>query len=189
MKLVTTFSDGVEMAEEYDHATDALLVRKWKTKSTLGGDRDWEYEIGEAPVRAGAGAGAGAGGAGLVIAESSANPVVVPRDIGAGWEWRIRNLPYPKDVYLLSIDDDKQQIVVRTSNKKYFKRIDVPMLRREGVPLHPMFLSFDHSMNTLVIQYEKPPAIRAVDAARREERLAKAATAKEGDVSSDCRTQ
>jgi hypothetical protein len=35
---------------------------------------------------------------------------------------------------------------------RYFKRIDVPMLRREAVPLHPMFMSYDHSMNTLVIQ-------------------------------------
>ena len=92
-----------------------------------------------------------------------------------------------QDTYSLTIDDDKQQIVVRTTNKKYFKRIDVPALRREGLPLHPMFVSFDHSMNTLVIQYEKPPAIRALEAAKKEERRAKAASAKEGDV--DCKQQ
>ena len=26
-------------------------VRKWKIRTKLGGERDWEYEIGEAPVR------------------------------------------------------------------------------------------------------------------------------------------
>ena len=78
---------------------------------------------------------------GLMMVESSAQPSLVARDLGPRLEWRIRNLPYPKvgegvfpsvfhlvdgvapcaahqETYQLSIDDDKQQIVLRTSNKK-----------------------------------------------------------------------
>lgn len=70
---------------------------------------------------------------------------------------------------------------------RYFKRIDVPTLRREGLPLDGSLLAFDYAHNTVVILYAKPPPVLAMEAARREERRKKAATAKEGDV--DCKQQ
>ncbi len=53
-----------------------------------------------------------------LIVSSSLNPVFVSRDSKQFFEWRIRNIPYPIENYELSVDDEKQQIVLRTANKK-----------------------------------------------------------------------
>jgi hypothetical protein len=88
--------------------------------------------------------------------ESHTRGVALP--VHCSQQWLVGCLAAPRrrlaiqETYLLAIDDEKQQIVVRTTNKKYFKRLEVPMMRRQSLPLHPAFLSFDHSMNTLVIQ-------------------------------------
>lgn len=37
---------------------------------------------------------------------------------------------------------------------RYFKRIAVPTMMREGLPLHPKALSYDHSNNTLVVEVD-----------------------------------
>ena len=57
------------------------------------------------------------------------------KDTPERFEWRIRNLKYPKDVYNISIDHNTQEIVIRTSNKKYFKRFDIPDMKRLGLKL------------------------------------------------------
>ncbi|XP_048843756.1 protein DPCD isoform X2 [Brienomyrus brachyistius] len=46
-KVHYLFSDGKQMAEEYDMKTDELVVRKWRTKSKLGAQGPWEMEVGE----------------------------------------------------------------------------------------------------------------------------------------------
>ena len=43
----TTFSDQVEMVEEYEAQSDELVLRKWRPVSILGAKGKWEYEIGE----------------------------------------------------------------------------------------------------------------------------------------------
>ena len=89
----------------------------------LGGAGAWVYEIGDAPSGAGAAGSSGsagslsAGGAALISA-SSLTPIFAARDTTAAWEWRIRNLPYPKEVYSFDVDDPEQKIILRTSNKK-----------------------------------------------------------------------
>lgn len=45
-------------------------------------------------------------------------PIFTRKDTPQAFQWRIRNLPYPLPTYQVSIDDEKQQIVVRTTNKK-----------------------------------------------------------------------
>ena len=35
------------------------------------------------------------------------------------FEWRVRNLPYPKDVYIVDVDDASQEIIIKTTIKKY----------------------------------------------------------------------
>ena len=52
------------------------------------------------------------------------------KDTKQRFEWRIRNLPYPKETYIVEVDQQKQQIVLKTTNKKYYKRIDIPDLKR-----------------------------------------------------------
>ena len=60
----------------------------------------------------------------------------------------------------MTVDDDAQTIVLRTSNKKYFKRFPVPSLQRAGIALGSECLDFSHSNNTLVVTYEKPQAVK-----------------------------
>jgi hypothetical protein len=46
----------------------------------------------------------------------------------------VRNLPYPKEVYEISVDQEKNQVVIRTTNKKYFK---VKTLNPRPWTIHP----------------------------------------------------
>lgn len=65
-------------------------------------------------------------------------------------EWRIRNLPYPKDVYSITAEKDGT-ITIRTSNKKYFKKLEVPDLQRIGLKPQQDNITFTHSLKTLII--------------------------------------
>ncbi|XP_068111764.1 protein DPCD isoform X3 [Hyperolius riggenbachi] len=110
-KVHYLFSDGKEMVEEYDHKKHELLVRKWRQKSTLGAGGQWEIEVGEtqAPV------------VGVLqtdfLKENSSNPVFMRKDTKTSFQWRIRNLPYPKDVYSVTVNKTERCCIVRTSNK------------------------------------------------------------------------
>lgn len=133
------------------------------------------------------------------------------QDSEAAFVWRVRNIPYPADVYEFSVDAERQQIVLRTTNRKYFKRFDIPCLKRMGIPLDVTRLRHKHEHNTLVIQvraprrcapseltaaggaglcpgttqYIKPDEVRKAERQARES--AAAAPAREGDV--DCKQQ
>lgn len=65
------------------------------------------------------------------------------------FQWRVRNLPYPADVFQLSIDQDQRQVVIRTTIKKYFKRFHVPELDMLQLPMDPNRLQWHHANNTL----------------------------------------
>jgi hypothetical protein len=86
-------------------------VRRRRLASTLGAKNDWVYEIGLAPPIATTAA--------VAIVESSSNPQFSRKDTDTEFQFRIRNLPYSVDVYNISVDDNTQEIVVRTANKKY----------------------------------------------------------------------
>jgi len=34
----------------------------------------------------------------------------------------VRNLPWPAECYSFELDEQKQEVVIKTSNKKYYKR-------------------------------------------------------------------
>ncbi|XP_027786170.1 protein DPCD isoform X2 [Marmota marmota marmota] len=110
-KVHYLFPDGKEMAEEYDEKTSELLVRKWRVKSALGALSQWQLEVGEPALP-----GAGSLGPEL-IKESNANPIFMRKDTKTSFQWRIRNLPYPKDVYSVGVAQKERCIVVRTTNK------------------------------------------------------------------------
>ena len=116
-KLHYTYPDGSEMIEEYDASTNELQLRKIKHKREFGAS-DWVIEVGFEEEKFDPDT--------TTLALSSSNPIFLRKDSPSRFEWRIRNLKWPKDVYQLSIDHDKQQIVLRTTNKKYFKRINIP---------------------------------------------------------------
>lgn len=155
-KIHTTYADGYEMVEEFDERTDMLLVRKTRKASTLGGQGDWVYEVGQAPEAA-------FDPSSDLLKASASNPVFLRKDTPECFQWRVRNLPYKPEVYSVTVDHDKQQIVVRTSNKKYYKRIDVPDLQRLGLSLKDESLSWKHQHSTLIISYARPAEVTAAE--------------------------
>lgn len=64
------------------------------------GSGDWIYEVGTEEVKFDPETS--------TIKLSSTSPIFLRMDSKTRFEWRIRNLPWPKEVYQLSIDHDKQ---------------------------------------------------------------------------------
>mmetsp|Transcript_20837 Transcript_20837/g.48734 ORF Transcript_20837/g.48734 Transcript_20837/m.48734 type:complete len:287 (-) Transcript_20837:2-862(-) len=153
-KIHTTYPDGGEMVEEYDEKTDVLLVRKVRKPTRVGKEGEWVFEVGQAAE------GAFDPYSDLMRASSN-NPIFLRKDTPEHFQWRIRNLPYPTDVYSISVDHETQEIVVRTTNKKYYKRIQVPDLPRHNLKFKDELLSWKHQHSTLIISYAKPPEILA----------------------------
>ena len=81
----------------------------------------------------------------------------IRKDTDEEFQFRIRNLSYPSEVYIVEIDAENQVILVKTTNKKYYKKIDVPDLTREGIKLEKNSLTWVYKNNTLIISYKKPP--------------------------------
>lgn len=73
------------------------------------------------------------------------------KDTLEAFQWRVRNLPYPIDNYQLEVDPEKQEVVIRTVNKKYYKRFDVPDMKRMNIRLKKEGLSHTHKNDTLVV--------------------------------------
>ena len=143
----------------------------------LGGAGKWEFEVGE-PLRGSASAGGNSAG-GLTVA--STNPLFLRQDTRSAFQFRIRNLPYPLDTYTLTIEEEARNIVLRTTNKKYFKRFSIPDLDRMALPLEFEALSMAHANNTLIITYKKPKQVAVVEEVLRRKR-AGMKLAEEGDV-------
>eukprot|EP00441_Pelagodinium_beii_P041717 CAMPEP_0197627274 /NCGR_PEP_ID=MMETSP1338-20131121/5931_1 /TAXON_ID=43686 ORGANISM="Pelagodinium beii, Strain RCC1491" /NCGR_SAMPLE_ID=MMETSP1338 /ASSEMBLY_ACC=CAM_ASM_000754 /LENGTH=297 /DNA_ID=CAMNT_0043197957 /DNA_START=47 /DNA_END=940 /DNA_ORIENTATION=+ len=148
-KIHTTFPDGSEMVEEFDERTDVVVLRKTRKPTTLGGEAAWVFEVGQAPE-------APFDPHADLMRASQSNPIFLRKDTPEHFQWRVRNLVYPANVYSVSVDHEKQEVVVRTSNKKYYKRIQVPDLARIGLKLKDDLLTWKHQHNTLIISYNKP---------------------------------
>jgi len=155
-KIHFTFQDGTELVEEYDLKTNDLLIRKWRRKSKLGSTQAWEVEIGDNSLVDSKSALLSGS---KHLSESVSNPQCIRKDTSKAFQWRIRNLPYPLSTYSVTIDENGTTITVRTSNKKYFKKITVPDIERRKLKMDKKFLTFAHANNTLIIQYQKPQQV------------------------------
>jgi hypothetical protein len=156
-KVHTTFDDGSEMVEEFDLKTDELLVRMRRTKTVLRKDSEWEYLVGDPPRRFNADT--------TTLVESTANPAFTrSQDTPDAFVWRVRNLPYPKETYDVGVDQTDGKIVVKTKNKKFYKRFDVPELTVLGLVAESSALSWDWNYNTLIITYKKPKEVLVAEA-------------------------
>lgn len=172
-KIHYTFPDETEMVEEYDVSSGELLVRKWKKTSSVGREGKWEYEIGEDMRSVNLDV--------ENISESRGNPIFTRKDNSKAFQWRIRNLPYPLNVYSVTVDDNKQSITLRTSNKKYFKRFHISDMERAKLNLEQSEISIAHTNNTLIITYQKPSLILEQEKLVRQE-LVKMKSSRDGDV-------
>ncbi|KAH0956231.1 hypothetical protein HN011_004069 [Eciton burchellii] len=150
-KVHFLLKDGRELVEEYDMDTNVVISRVWKIKNHFGTFVDWEVEIGNLESKQNNLQTVG-------IQESSNSPFITTRLTKRSLEWRIRNLPYPIDVYSVIIEKD-DTITIRTSNKKYYKKLKIPDLERIGLKPEQENVSFMHQYNTLIITYKKPPVL------------------------------
>uniref|UniRef100_A0A1B6KUG0 Protein DPCD n=1 Tax=Graphocephala atropunctata TaxID=36148 RepID=A0A1B6KUG0_9HEMI len=156
------FPDAEEMAEEYSLETGVLLRRAWKRKSQIRGAGEWEVEIGDPEPHFGTLDDIG-------IKENSSAPYVTRRITKTNLEWRIRNLPYPVETYSVTAERDGKCLIVRTANKKYYKKLPIPELERVNLEPVQDNISFSHKFNTLIIVYKKPVQVIELEQCVQEE--------------------
>ncbi|XP_042545427.1 protein DPCD isoform X3 [Dipodomys spectabilis] len=113
-------------------------------------------------------------------------PIFMRKDTKMSFQWRIRNLPYPKDVYSVCVAPKERCIIVKTTNKKYYKKFSIPDLDRFQLPLDDSLLSFAHANCTLIISYQKPKEVMVAESELQKE-LKKVKTAHSSD--GNCKTQ
>ena len=78
--------------------------------------------------------------------ESGSNPILSRKDCEEAFVWRVRNLPYPKEVYSVTVDRESQEIVIRTSNRKcgsslFFPSFSAPSLLCPDLHRRLLFLT------------------------------------------------
>jgi hypothetical protein len=60
-------------------------------------------------------------------------------------------LNYPKENFLVELDKAKDDIIIKTVNKKYYKKYDIPDLKRIKISLDENNLKINFQNNTLII--------------------------------------
>ena len=147
IKFHTVFKDGSEIVEEYGLYSEELESRRVK-KIGMTGKEQWTTEIGEEIKPR--------SNDEFLIRENDNNPLFIRKDSPKEFQWRIRNLKGDADNFMVECDKDKQQIVIRTKNKKYYKRFNIPDLERLNVKLDENLMKVNFVNNTLIISYTKP---------------------------------
>ena len=147
IKFHTVFKDGSEIVEEYGLYSEELESRRVK-KIGMTGKEQWTTEIGEEIKPR--------SNDEFLIRENDNNPLFIRKDTQKEFQWRIRNLKGDADNFMVECDKDKQQIVIRTKNKKYYKRFNIPDLERLNVKLDENLMKVNFVNNTLIISYTKP---------------------------------
>lgn len=167
-KIHYRFADGRdEMAEEYNLQTGCCQRRAWRdgagqplTRGPAAGvDGGWRLELGDEvrPLNPAADA--------FVLKESLTEPQLSKRVTRLSIEWRIRNLPYPLPVYAVQPAEEpreaggdgggggrvRYELVVRTTNRKYYKVLPVVELERCETRPVAEAISLQHQHNTLII--------------------------------------
>ena len=147
IKFHTVFKDGSEIVEEYGIYSEELESRRVK-KIGMTGKEQWTTEIGEEIKPR--------SNDEFLIRENDNNPLFIRKDTQKEFQWRIRNLKGDADNFMVECDKDKQQIVIRTKNKKYYKRFGIPDLERLNIKLDENLMKVNFVNNTLIISYTKP---------------------------------
>ena len=147
VKFHTVFKDGSEIVEEYGIYSEELESRRVK-KIGMTGKENWTTEIGEEIKPR--------NNDEFLIKENDNNPLFIRKDTPKEFQWRVRNLKGDADNFMVECDKDKQQIVIRTKNKKYYKRFNIPDLERLNIKLDESLMKVNFVNNTLIISYTKP---------------------------------
>ncbi|XP_047509354.1 protein DPCD [Pieris napi] len=179
-KIHYKFEDDREMVEEYNVDTHVLLRRSWKVKGKLGSEGKWDVEIGD-PIPDGIQSIES-----TEIVESKDQPIVMRRNTRVNLEWRIRNLPYPIETYCIKANNEDKFIILSTTNKKYYKKLQIPELTRLGLSIEQANIQSSHKYNTLIIMYKKPQQLLDMEKDWYQE-LDKVKPVK--DIPNECKTQ
>ena len=147
IKFHTVFKDGTEIVEEYGIYSEELESRRVK-KIGMTGKESWTTEIGEEIKPR--------SNDEFLIKENDNNPLFIRKDTPKEFQWRVRNLKGDADNFMVECDKDKQQIVIRTKNKKYYKRFNIPDLERLNIKLDESLMKVNFVNSTLIISYTKP---------------------------------
>ena len=147
IKFHTVFKDGTEIVEEYGIYSEELESRRVK-KIGMTGKESWTTEIGEEIKPR--------SNDEFLIKENDNNPLFIRKDTPKEFQWRVRNLKGDADNFMVECDKDKQQIVIRTKNKKYYKRFNIPDLERLNIKLDETLMKVNFVNSTLIISYTKP---------------------------------
>ena len=107
-KVHRTYPDGSELVEEYDQKTDVLLLRKSRKPGVLGKEGQWVIEVGHVTEKFDRHTD--------LLAASDTQPVFMRKDTKGEFQWRIRNLPYGKEIYDIRIDFEKKFLIYKESN-------------------------------------------------------------------------
>ena len=182
VKVQTDWPNGLECYEEYNQTVTHALLRKWRAPGRLGGRGKWEFEFGKPPSRGAAKGGKGGAAAASLMINASRNPTFIAGEEPTALVWRIRNIPYPKEVYQIEVADHGQRIVLRTTNRKYYKRFHAAAITRAGEKIKADRITLDYSNNTLVIRYEKPMVVRKLETKVNEQKRGKIANRKGGGL-------
>ena len=150
IKFHTVFKDGSEIVEEYGIYSEEIESRRVK-KIGMTGKESWTTEIGEEIKPR--------NNDEFLIKENDNNPLFIRKDTQNEFQWRIRNLKGDADNFMVECDKDKQQIVIRTKNKKYYKRFNIPDLERLNIKLDESLMKVNFVNNTLIISYTKPKEV------------------------------
>uniref|UniRef100_A0A1A9W7N5 Protein DPCD n=1 Tax=Glossina brevipalpis TaxID=37001 RepID=A0A1A9W7N5_9MUSC len=145
-KIHYKFPDGQQMAEEYSMDTGVLQKRGWRKPQQLLGESEWEVEVGEDYRQL------GCTGDADKIPNTDHNFTV-----------KISNTE-PTLIYQVLADSTKKAIVVKTTNKKYYKVIKVQELDRCELLPSQANISTHHQYNTLIITYRKPDVVCEMEA-------------------------
>jgi hypothetical protein len=78
-------------------------------------------------------------------------PILIRKDTAKEFGFRVRNLPWEKSNYQVECDKSKNEIVIKTINKKYYKRFDIPDMKRLGLDIDQTALKVNFLNNTLII--------------------------------------
>lgn len=174
LRVQTSYpSDGCERVEEWisgpsgDVGGLTLSSRKWRVPQKLNVEPDWEFEIG-APKSASHGT------VSTLAASSSLNPVWTPNMTKTHFTFVLSNAPWDRDNYSVSVVEGGEELVLRTKNKKFYKKWKIPSMVRASERLEEGKISYEcvgeAKEKRLVVSYLKPASVLASEERASEER-------------------
>ena len=79
-------------------------------------------------------------------------PVIIRKDTFESFQFRIRNLfNYEENNFIVSVEDKDNCILIKTTTKKYYKKIYISEIKDNNIKLNNQHLSYNFLNNVLII--------------------------------------